>query len=96
MEDIYIDVCATYEVNAINHVTLGTVHIFNIFHWTNIVATLQTCSNALLLQCTYRFDSSTHMTENSVSDTKLQSNGHRCEKNNMATKCKLTAAMTNK
>ena len=37
---MYMHICATYEVTVINHVTGGTVHIFDIYHWTNMVATL--------------------------------------------------------
>ena len=37
---MYTHRSATYEVTAINHVTMGTVHIFDICHWTNMVATL--------------------------------------------------------
>ena len=33
-------ICATHEVNATDHVTMGTVHIFDIYHLTNMVATL--------------------------------------------------------
>ena len=38
IEDVYT--CATYEVTASNHVTMGTVHIFDIYHRTNMAATL--------------------------------------------------------
>ena len=37
---MYIHICATYEVTAINHVTMGTVYTFDIFNSTNMVATL--------------------------------------------------------
>ena len=35
-----IHMCATYEVTSINHVTVSTVYILDIYHYTNMVATL--------------------------------------------------------
>ena len=37
---MYAQRCATNEVTVINHVTMDTVHIFDLYHWTNTVATL--------------------------------------------------------
>ena len=37
---MYTHTCGTYEFNAISHVTMVTVHIFDKYHWKNIVATL--------------------------------------------------------
>ena len=38
---MYAHIFATYKVTAINHVTMGTVHIFDIYHCTNMVVTLE-------------------------------------------------------
>ena len=39
MEDIYTYMYI-YKINAINHVTMSTIHMFAIYYWMNMVATL--------------------------------------------------------
>ena len=58
--------------------------------------TVHICSSALLLQCTYRVQISTNITQTfSLWYKQSKSNRHKCEKINMTSKCKLTITMPN-
>ena len=50
---MYAYICATYEFNAINHVKMNTVHIFDISLNKCGCHVAHICSTALLLQCTF-------------------------------------------
>ena len=77
--------CATYEVTAINHETMGSVQMFDIYDLTAMVSTLHIY---ILLHCYHSAPIDPTMVHTSLKQ--LQSNGYKCKKINMAMKCKLT------
>ena len=46
---MYIHICATYEITEINHVTMGTVHIFDVSLSKYGCHIAHICSTTLLL-----------------------------------------------
>ena len=95
---MYTHICTTHEIITLSHVTVGNIHIFDIYYRTNMAATLciyvplhSYCSASI--EPTLVHKSLKHL----LSDT----NSHKVidinvKKINMAIKCKLTTAMTNK
>ena len=78
---MYMHIWATHEVTTINHVAMGTVHIFYISLNKYGCHIEQICSHALLLQCTYRPHSNTHIILTfHLWYKQLQSNGHNVKK----------------
>ena len=52
---------SAYEVTPTNHVTWNTVHIFDIYHWINMVTTLQYSSPSQLINLAYRLNIFVHI-----------------------------------
>ena len=91
-------ICATHEVTAINHVTTGTLHIFDIYHWTHMVVTMHIyvplhCYCSALIDTTLVHKNIKHTAFDTYSYKVMDIN---VKEINMATKCKLTFAIFNK
>ena len=91
---MYTHICVIYKVTAVNHVTVETVHIFDIYHCTNMVVIYV----PLHFYCSEPIDpTSVHIQLKHLFSDTVTNYGHKCEKKtNMPTKCALITAMTNK
>ena len=86
---MYTHICATYDVTTFNHVTMGTVHVFDIYHWTNVVGTLHIymfhCTATVVhLQTLHYYTWLKHLVSDTNSYKVMRIN---VKKINMAAKC---------
>ena len=89
-----VHTCAKYEVTAINHVTMGTVHLFDIHHWANMAATLHLYVHFKCTATAWHLQTwhNTHLVPDTNSYKIMGINA----KKNMVPKCQLTTAMSYK